>query len=235
MAKKQKHSFLENFTPQQALAHAIEIYREQGFIRSGDSYHKYDDQGNSIGFVNDNKSIVIQRFEDQTLPSSESLEEASVIIDKFNGKFMLKKLTSALTSFEKSVSEAFVNPLSTFTVAVIASIPHMNVVDVKRQQVADKIEELKFTSEFFGKEKQRYDIEVEVLDVKYIQSSSVFMITTVFNDKDIIKFWWRDQPDLTDIIDGRRIKIRGTVNKHEVGKYTGAHETMLNRVKVISS
>ena len=94
---------------------------------------------------------------------------------------------------------------------------------------------MRFDSEYFGEVKQRYDIEVEVMDVKFIQSSAVYMITTVYNKKDIIKFWWRDQPDLTDIIDGRVINIRGTVNRHEVGKYTQAKETMLNRVKIISA
>ena len=58
------------------------------------------------------------------------------------------------------------------------------------------------------------------------------MITTVQNSKNIVKFWWRDQPDISDIIDGKTIRVRGTVNKHEKSKYTNAQETMLNRVKI---
>ena len=58
------------------------------------------------------------------------------------------------------------------------------------------------------------------------------MITTVQNSKNIIKFWWRDQPDISDIIDGKVIHVRGTVNKHEKSKYSNAHETMINRVKI---
>jgi hypothetical protein len=234
MAKKTPN-ILSKYTALEALAHAIEVYNDQGFIRSGEGYHKYDDEGNSIGFVSDNKSKVISRFEQGVQPSEESAKQAEAIINKFNGKFMLKKMTNELGSFEKNISEAFVNPLNTFSVSVISSIPHMNVIDVKRQEITDIIEELKFKSEFFGQIRERYDIEVEVLDVKFIQSSSVYMITTVYNNKDIIKFWWRDQPDLTDIIDGRKIKIRGTVIRHELSKYTGAHETMFNRVKVIAT
>ena len=233
MAKKS--NVLTGVTPQTALAFAIEVYKDQGFIRSGESYHKYDESGNSIGYVSDNKSRVIGLIESGVEPSAELMEEAREIMDKFNGKFMLKKLTEGLSSFEKSVSEAFEKDLTTFAVAVIASIPHMNVVDVKRQEVTDRLEEYRFTSEYFGEIKTRYDITVEVLDVKFIQSSAVYMITTIHNNKDIIKFWWRDQPDLTDIIDGKIINIRGTVNRHEVGKYTQAKETMLNRVKIISA
>lgn len=233
MSKKSKT--FSGTTPQTALAFAIDVYKEQGFIRSGEGYHKYNDMGESIGFTSDNKSRVIELIESKAIPSDETIAEAREIMDKFNGKFMLKKLTDGLSSFEKSVAEAFEKDLSTFSVAVIASIPHMNVVDVKRQEVSDRMEELRFVSEYFGEVKQRYDIEVEVMDVKFIQSSAVYMITTVHNSKDIIKFWWRDQPDLTDIIDGRVINIRGTVNRHEVGKFTNAKETMMNRVKIINA
>ena len=231
MAKR----IFKDVTPTTALAFAIRVYKEQGFIRSGEGYHKYNEDGESVGFVYDNKSQVIKLLEESQQPTSEELSDAEEIMNKFNGKFMLKKLTNGLTNFERSVSEAFSSDLTSFTVAVIASIPHMNVIDVKRKAVEDRIEELRFKSEYFGEIRQRYDIEVEVIDVKFIQSSGVYMITTVFNDSDIIKFWWRDQPDLTDIIDGRRIKIRGTVNRHEEGKFTNAKETMLNRVKVTSN
>ena len=86
---------------------------------------------------------------------------------------------------------------------------------------------------YFGTRGKRYDINVKVLDVKFIQTSDVYMITTVYAEKDIVKFWWRDQPDISDIINGKTIKIRGTVNKHELSKYTNAKETMVNRVKIL--
>lgn len=225
----------DGVTAETALALAVEVYAVQGFIRSGEGYHEYDTEGNPVKFVPDNKSRVISLIEANASPSEQARAEALAIMDKFNGKFMLKKLTTELSSFEKSVADAFEKPISNFTVAVIASIPHMNVVDKKRQTVADRLEEYRFTSEYFGEPKSRYDMEVEVLDVKYIQSSAVYMITSVYANKDIIKFWWRDQPDLTDMIDGRNIKLRGTVNRHEIGKYTNTKETMLNRVKIISN
>lgn len=227
-----------NATPKITLAFAIQVYREQGFIRSGEGYYKAvsDEEDADRVYVSDNKSQVIDLITQGNTPSQELLDTAQEIMDKFSGKFMLKKLTDGLTSFEKSVSEAFANEqVSSFSVAVLASIPHMDVIDIKRQEVNDRIEALRFDSDYFGESKKRYDISVDVIDVKYIQSSAVYMITTVYNKKDIVKFWWRDQPDLTDIIDGRTIKIRGTVNRHEVGKYSQAKETMLNRVKIISN
>ena len=81
--------------------------------------------------------------------------------------------------------------LTNFNVAAL-QVFHMNEVDKKRKAVEDKIEALRFESEYFGDKGQRYDLELEVIDVKYIQSSSVYMITTVQNSKNIVKFWWRD-------------------------------------------
>jgi hypothetical protein len=231
MARKNK-TF--DITPVEALALAIETYNQQGFIRSGEGYKSVDlDTGKVMEETKDNKSIVIEKITAGMKPSEENITEAQAMIDKFNGRYMLKKLTSSLSNFESGVAQAFdTDQLTNFNVAVIASIPHMNEVDKKRKAVEDKIEELRFESEYFGDKGQRYDLEVEVIDVKYIQSSSVYMITTVQGKKNIIKFWWRDQPDISDIIDGKVIHVRGTVNKHEKSKYTNAQETMLNRVKI---
>ena len=223
-----------DITPVEALALAVETYKSQGFIRSGEGYKSVDlDTGKVMEETKDNKTIVIEKITAGMKPSEENITEAQTMIDKFNGRYMLKKLTSSLSNFESGVAQAFdADQLTNFNVAVIASIPHMNEVDKKRKAVEDKIEELRFESEYFGDKGQRYDLEVEVIDVKYIQSSSVYMITTVQGNKNIIKFWWRDQPDISDIIDGKVIHVRGTVNKHEKSKYTNAQETMLNRVKI---
>ena len=105
---------------------------------------------------------------------------------------------------------------------------------MKRESVNDKMAQLKHSSNYFGNKGTRYNISINILDVKFIQTSSVYMITGIYAGKDIIKFWWRDQPDLSDIITGKTISIRGTVNKHENSKYTNAKETMLNRVKIIN-
>ena len=225
------------FTPVDCLALAIEVYNQQGFIRSGEGFRQVDQEsGKILKEIKDNKTILIEKLKSGSKPAEEKIAEATSIIDKFNGRYMLKKLTGGLTNFETGVAQAFdAKELTTFNVAVIASIPHMNEVDKKRKVVEDKVESLRFESEYFGQKGQRYDLELEVIDVKYIQSSSVFMITCVQAKKNIIKFWWRDQPDISDIIDGKVIHVRGAVNKHEKSKYSNAHETMLNRVKIYAN
>ena len=53
-------------------------------------------------------------------------------------------------------------------------VSHMNEVDKKRKAVEDKIEALRFESEYFGDKGQRYDPELEVIDVKYIHSRCIY-------------------------------------------------------------
>ena len=235
VSKKETAIEVGKCSPVHILALAIETHEKQGFIRSGEGYTEYGEDHNIKSIHFDNKTMVIQDILDGKKPSAISYDNAQTIIDKFEAKFVMKKLTTGLNNFEEGVVNSFQskNKLSIFNVAVLASIPNMNLIDVKRKNIEDKLDAVRFTSKHFGVPKERYELSVLVLDSKYIQKSAVYMITTLYNGSDIIKFWWRDQPDISDIINGKTIQIRATVNKHELSKYTNAKETMVNRVKII--
>lgn len=219
----------------EVLALSIMVYETFGFVRSNQGYYKEMEDG-SIVKVNDSKTELLNLIDTDVKPTEDQIKKSEQIIDKFNQKYMVKKLSGSLNSFEQNVSNAFSDsPLTVFDVAILASIPNMNEVDKKRQIVEDELERVRFTSQFYGIVRQRYEVKVKVLDCKYIQTSGVYMITTLREDQDIIKFWWRDQPDLSEIIEGRELMIRGTVNRHEKGRFSGAQETMMNRVKIISN
>jgi hypothetical protein len=214
---------------------AVLVYKDQGFVRSGQGYIDTSPKdGNSIE-VRDNKTCIIDILEDPKMSfTEEESKYANDLIDSINGKLMIKKMTNSLNNFEQNVAKALSDPqVNNFAVSIIASLPHSVEIDKKREIVEDKMSALKHSSMYFGTRGKRYDINVKVLDVKFIQTSDVYMITTVYAEKDIVKFWWRDQPDISDIINGKTIKIRGTVNKHELSKYTNAKETMVNRVKIL--
>ena len=214
---------------------AVLVYKDQGFVRSGQGYiDTSPEDGNSIE-VRDNKTCIIDILEDPKMSfTEEESKHANDLIDSINGKLMIKKMTNNLNNFEQNVAKALSDPqVNNFAVSIIASLPHSVEIDKKREIVEDKMSALKHSSMYFGTRGKRYDVDVEVLDVKFIQTSDIYMITTVYANKDIIKFWWRDQPDISDIINGKTIKIRGTVNKHELSKYSNAKETMVNRVKIL--
>jgi hypothetical protein len=230
-----KQNVFKNVTTLDVMCASIEVYKSQGFIKSGHGYTDNKDPENPIN-IDDNKTMINSLLLSKNLKFSEqTVEEANNLINSINGKLMLKKMTNTLNNFEtnvvKALSEADVNK---FSISIIASLPHSVGVDKKREEVADRMSSLKHSSQYFGTKGKRFDIDVQVLDVKFIQTSNVYMISSCYAEKDIVKFWWRDQPDISDIIANKTIKIRATVNKHELSKYTGAKETMVNRVKILS-
>ena len=214
------------------IAASISVYKSQGFVKSGYGHFEYDDDGNVVKEIKDNKTMISDMLFSGKTFTDQELTEANELADSINGKMMLKKLTGQLSNFESNVVKALNETPNNFAVSIIASLPHSIAIDKKREKVNDRMGQLKHSSMFFGEKGKRYDINVEILDVKYIQTSSVYMITGVYAGKDLIKFWWRDQPDVSDIITGKTVGIRGTVNKHENSRYTGAKETLLNRVKI---
>lgn len=214
---------------------AVLVYKDQGFVRSGQGYTDTSPESGEPVEIRDNKTCIIDILEDPNMSfTDEETKNANDLIDSINGKLMIKKMTNNLNNFEQNVAKALSDPqINNFAVSIIASLPHSVEIDKKREAVEDKMSALKHSSMYFGNRGKRYDINVKVLDVKFIQTSDVYMITTVYAEKDIIKFWWRDQPDISDIISDKIIKIRGTVNKHELSKYSNAKETVVNRVKIL--
>jgi hypothetical protein len=225
----------DNYTVLDALAFAIEIHEQQGFVKSGHGTVRIADDGETEIRIFDNKTCILEKIKSEKIPESKYMDQAKEMLDRINGKLMLKKLTSSSNSFENSLIKALNEDLNKFAVSLIASMPNSIVIDQKREMLNDKMSKIKHTSQYFGKKGTRYDIDVDVLDVKYIQSSDVFMITTVYNKENIIKFWWREQPDISDIINEKTISIRGTVKAHELSKFSGAKETLINRVKITNT
>ena len=233
-SKMTRKTAYPNSTVVDVMCAAVAVHNEQGFIRSGQGYTDHNpDSGESI-VIRDNKTVIIDYLSKQQTFNEEQHAEASKLLDNINGKLMIKKMTNSLNNFEQSVAKVLNEAdISNFAVSIIASLPHSISIDKKREIIEDKMSSLKHSSMYFGDKGKRYDINVEIMDVKFIQSSSIYMITAIYAKKDIIKFWWRDQPDISDIINGKTIQIRATVNKHELSKYTNAKETMVNRIKII--
>lgn len=232
---KLKKSQYPNSTIVDVMCAAIEVHNYQGFIRSGQGYTDHNHETGESTVIRDNKTVIAEEYLSTGAKfTQEQLTAANALIDSINGKLMIKKMTNSLNNFEQNVAKCLNEAdVSKFGISIIASLPHSVSIDKKREEVEDKMSTLKHSSIYFGDKGKRYNITVDVLDVKFIQSSSIYMITTVYAKKDIIKFWWRDQPDISDIIANKSIQIRATVNKHELSKYSNAKETLCNRVKII--
>lgn len=228
------------YTPVDVLAISFEVYETQGFIKSGYGFQKIvgtnEDGSPIVETIEDNKSIILRKMQ-TACPNGYKVDkkymtQAQNEIKRIEGKLMVKKLGGTLSNFEDGLIQSLEHKVTNFHISIIASIPNSVAIDAQRERVEERMATLKHTSNYVGKKGERYDIDVDVIDVKYIQSSNVYMITCVHDSKDVVKFWWREQPDITDIIEGKTVTIRGTVNKHELSKYTSVKETLVNRVKL---
>jgi hypothetical protein len=224
-----------NSTVVDVMCAAIAVHGQQGFIRSGQGYTDHHTCEDEPVVTYDNKTVIINNYLTKNVQFTETEHlEASNLLDNINGKLMIKKMTNSLNNFEQSVAKVLNEAdISNFAVSIIASLPHSISIDKKREVIEDKMATLKHSSMYFGDKGKRYNFTVEIMDVKFIQTSSIYMITAIYAKKDIIKFWWRDQPDISNIIANKSIQIRATVNKHELSKYTNARETMVNRIQII--
>jgi len=236
-------SLLAQYTSVDVLAISFEVHAKQGFIKSGYGYVKSTDEVDAKGnevveHIYDNKSVMLNMMTTASpelySPPRKYIKQATAEIDRINGKLMMKKLGGGLSNFEQNIVKALTHEVNNFYVSLLASIPNSISIDKQRDDLHDIMLPLKHSSKYFGTKATRYDIDVDVIDVKFIQSSDVYMVTSVYKNKDVIKFWWNQQPDIADIIQGKTISIRGTVKAHELSKYSGAHETTLNRVKFTS-
>ena len=225
----------ENYTVLDALAFAIQVHEDQGFVKSGHGTVRLAEDGETEIRTLDNKTMILNKIKQDLKPEPVYADKAKDMLDRINGKLMLKKLTSSANSFELSLIKVLSEDLNKFAVSLIASMPNSITIDEKREAFQDKMNKIKHSSVYFGKKGVRYELDVDVLDVKFIQSSDVYMITTLYKDRDIIKFWWREQPDISDIIMDKTISIKATVKTHELSKFSGANETLVNRVKITNT
>ena len=52
------------------------------------------------------------------------------------------------------------------------------------------------------------------------------------NDGNIVKFFFNREPDISGLIEGKKMVLTGKVKTHDVSKFSQCKETVLNYVKI---
>ncbi len=225
------------------MQYAVAVTDYQGFISSGNGWYDHEtesrhhDNKTVIGFMLDgNKAkdqhakACLELIENNFTSINDRAKE---IIEHFQQSLTFKKLSSTLNGFEERVASFIMNDkVDRFGVSVIASLPKSYGVDQKREEFSDLMAKYKRTSEYVGKISSRVSLDLNVIDIKYLRNFGNFIVTTVYDDKHIVKFFWNKDPDLTKVMDGKVISINARIKGHEISKYTNCKETMLNYMKI---
>ena len=219
------------------IATAIAVDNIQGFVRSGQGYTKVNDDG-SEEVIKDNKTIVLHSLlnkEGEGIKPTTSDREAAVhLIDDVTGRLTMKKLGSNLNEFENALMENITaETVGVYGVALIASIPNTQKHQTKRDTVKDKLDNLISSSEIVGKMKTRNMFTLDIIDITFVKKMGIFMVTGLENKKNVVKFWFSKDPDITGILEGKTVTLAGFVKSQGKSKYSNCQETIINRVKVV--
>jgi len=220
------------YNSRQVLELAIEVDKQQGFIKSGFGYFDHESQKR----VNDNKTCIlnmIQGEEPMIEISKDTIAQADRVVDEFKNELIAKKLMGTINDFEQSVLNSVGNETTDgFGVAVIASLPNSFPVLQKRQGLDQFFDEHRDTSEFVGKIGERVRFPAHIKDVKFIAKYNIHLVTCINQDGNIVKFFFNREPDIAGILEGKDVIMTGKVKTHDVSKFSQCKETVLNYVKI---
>ena len=219
------------------IATAIAVDNKQGFVRSGQGYTKIHDNG-SEEIIKDNKTVVLHSLlnkEGEGIKPTTSDKEAAVhLVDDVTGRLTMKKLGSNLNEFENALMENITaESVGVYGVALIASIPNTQKHQTKRDTVKDKLDNLISSSEVVGKMSTRSMFTLDIIDITFVKKMGIFMVTGLENKKNVVKFWFSKDPDITGILEGKTVNLTGFVKSQGKSKYSNCQETIINRVKVV--
>lgn len=223
----------------QVLQLAIMVDRKQGFIKSGYGYVNHSaEPDDPERMIFDNKTAIMNYLNSENIPEihDDIIDEANNIKDTFRNNLITKKLMGNLSGFDTAVMETISEEkTSNYGVAILASIPNSFRITTKRDILDQWFDDMRSKSEFVGIVGERYQMQIEIKDVKYISKIGIHLVTGVNQEDNIIKFFFNKEPDVSGIIEGKSFVMTGKVKSHDVSKFSQCNETVFHYVKIQES
>jgi len=157
-------------------------------------------------------------------------ELAEDINSYFQG-LLFKQLSGKISQFNEKILKIINEErilISEF--GLIASLPKAFYNAKKWDKAADVERDLADVSEYTGTQGRRCNFDLEVVSTRYIPTHSCTIVTCVDEDKNVVKFFTHDIASNSE--PGDKFEVAGFVKSHEVSKYNGGRETIINRVKL---
>jgi hypothetical protein len=216
----------------QSLELSVFIDDVQSFVKSGYGYYDHVSGKNVV----DNRSELfnyLSGVHDMPEISDDQKIRAQKIREHFKETLVAKKLMGTLSDFEQSIMNSISNDLTDgFGISVIASLPNSFRVASQRQALEEWFEKYRNVSEFVGKIGERRRFEVTVRDVKFIAKLGIHLVTCIDTDDNIVKFFYNKEPDISGLLENKKLVLTGKVKTHDVSKFSQCKETVLNYIKI---
>lgn len=224
------------FDTKTVLELAVAVYRNQGFIKSGfGGTIRLDGKGEMLPedkwvTTEDNKTLIHKHIAGDAILNV--TEDDKEFAEEIHAHFMgltFKKLAGKTNDFENTVLKHLENDLlDRLGVAIVASLPK----SVDRAKLQEVLKEKTEDSEYVGELGKRCQFTVEVNDIRFVEKFNIHLVTAIESDKNILKFFYANNPASNGIEVGKTINIAAFVKGQDVSKYSGVKETMVNRVKL---
>lgn len=224
-----------NLTLLEVISASCAVHRvNKGFIKTNDPGVSQGLVPNSkimydylLGNGNEKSKFLQERIE---ITAGDTVK-AEQIIDYLKG-LSFKALERNLTDFESNVLKLVTSDeIAKEQIGIAASLPKV-FENKKAQDIwAERESELAESSEFVGELNKRNEFDdIYIENVRLIGSVGSYLVCCSLNGN-IIKFFSSDGR-LTENAVGKTVSIAAYVKSHQVSKYHGGKETMVNRVRI---
>jgi hypothetical protein len=178
-----------------------------------------------------NKDLAMSLCENPGALTDEDNEFGEKLAQHFSG-LLFKTLSGPIANgFMATIANIIaMEHVGKYEIACMSCLVQTYRKDLEREVTQEKKQAFVATSTFIGSEASKHELDIEIIDAFYSKNYNIF-INTATDGVNIIKFSTAHGADIFPI--GDKIRIKGSVKRHEVDNRTGVKETWLTRVKRI--
>lgn len=176
-----------------------------------------------------NKDLAMSFCENPGAVTDEDKAQGEKLAQHFSG-LLFKTLSGPIANgFMATIANIIgMEYVGKYEIACMSCLVQTYRKDLEREVKQEKKQAFVATSTFIGSEASKHELDVEIIDAFYSKNYNIF-INTATDGSNIIKFSTAHGPDIFPV--GNKIRIKGSVKRHEVDSRTGVKETWLTRVK----
>lgn len=178
-----------------------------------------------------NKDLAMSFCENLGALTDEDRAMGETLAKHFSG-LLFKTLSGPITNgFMATIANIVgMETVGKYEIACMSCLVQTYRKDLEREVKQEKKQAFMATSTFIGTEASKHELDVEIIDAFYSKNYNIF-INTATDGVNIFKFSTAHGATIFPL--NEKIRVKGSVKRHEVDRYTGVKETWLTRVKRI--
>ena len=177
------------------------------------------------------KDLAMSFCENPGALTNEDKEFGETLAKHFSG-LLFKTLSGPINNgFMATIANIIgMENVGKYEIACMSCLVQTYRKDLEREVKQEKKQVFLATSTFIGTEASKHELDVEIIDTFYSKNYNIF-INTATDGLNIFKFSTAHGATIFPL--NEKIRVKGSVKRHDVDQFTGVKETWLTRVKRI--